>query len=56
MGHVTASIRTAQGVVASHWHYEGDQVRYTFTVPEGCTARVDFGDRVVELTEGIHRF
>lgn len=56
LGHVTASIRTAHGVVASHWHYEGDQVRYAFTVPEGCTARVDFGDRVVELTEGIHRF
>lgn len=56
LGHVTASIRTAHGVVVSHWHYEGSQVRYTFTVPEGCTARVDFGDHVVELTSGTHRF
>ncbi|MGN1248433.1 MAG: family 78 glycoside hydrolase catalytic domain [Candidatus Spyradocola sp.] len=56
LGHVTASIRTAHGTVAAHWHYEGDQVRYTFTVPKGCTARVDFGDRVAELTEGTHRF
>ena len=56
LGHVTASIRTAHGIVAAHWHYEGDQVRYTFTVPKGCTARVDFGDRVAELTEGTHRF
>ena len=56
MGHVSASIRTAQGLVASAWAYEGDKVRYTFTVPAGCTAVAQIGGAEYELSAGVHRF
>ena len=56
MGHVSASIRTAQGLVASSWAYEGDKVRYTFTVPAGCTAVAQIGGAEYELSAGVHRF
>ena len=56
MGHVSASIRTAQGLVASAWAYEGDKVRYTFTVPAGCTAVAQIGGAAYELSAGVHRF
>ena len=56
MGHVSASIRTAQGLVASAWAYEGDKVRYTFTVPAGCTAVAQIGGAEYALSAGVHRF
>lgn len=35
-----ASYRTPFGTVESHWHYEGDNWVWNFTVPEGTTASV----------------
>ena len=45
-----------QGRVAWAWAYEGDKVRYTFTVPAGCTAVAQIGGAEYALSAGVHRF
>ncbi len=55
MGRVSASIQTERGLVASAWAYDGDgSIRYTFTVPQGCTACARIGGKTVELEPGTH--
>lgn len=56
MKHVSASIRTAHGLVSSSWAYDEDQVHYTFTVPEGCTAEARLEGRTFHLGAGVHTF
>ena len=57
MGYVKASIRTERGVVGSQWRYMDDgSVRYTFTVPTGCTADAEIEGQVIEMNEGVHTF
>ena len=57
MGYVKASIRTERGVVGSQWRYMDDgSVRYTFTVPAGCTADAEIEGQVIEMNEGTHTF
>ena len=57
MGYVKASIRTERGVVGSQWRYMDDgSVRYTFTVPAGCTADAEIEGQIIEMNEGVHTF
>lgn len=40
LGFVRAEYKSAAGLIASAWHYEGDTWVWTFTVPAGATADV----------------
>ena len=40
LGHVTAEYNSAAGLIKSSWRYEGDNWKWTFTVPKGATATV----------------
>ena len=35
LGYAKAKLTTRQGDIISEWLYEGDSVRYCFTIPEG---------------------
>jgi len=39
-------------VITSEWVYEGDFVRYSFTVPEGSTAYVTVAENDTEKLPG----
>lgn len=40
LGHITAEYNSAAGLIKSSWRYEGDNWKWTFTVPKGATATV----------------
>ena len=40
LGSLSASYRSAAGLIKSEWHYEGDAWVWTFTIPDGATATV----------------
>ena len=40
LGFVKAEYQSAAGLIKSHWHYEGNQCIWDFTIPEGATATV----------------
>ena len=40
LGHVTATYRSAAGLIKSAWRYEGAKWIWDFTIPEGATATV----------------
>lgn len=40
LGSLDAVYRSPQGVIESHWKYDGDDWAWTFTVPEGSQAKV----------------
>jgi alpha-L-rhamnosidase len=57
LGHLTASIQTRQGLLLSHWEYEGDAVRYRFIIPAGCIAECTLPNGCkATLTEGEYTF
>lgn len=41
IGHVKADYRSAAGTIVSAWHYEGNDIIWTFTIPEGADALVE---------------
>ncbi len=55
LGFARASLKTKYGLVAAAWHYEGDVVRYEFTVPASCTATVTIDGKSFPLGAGTHR-
>ena len=40
LGHLDASYQSASGLIKSSWRYEGNQWKWTFTIPQGATASV----------------
>ncbi len=56
LGSAAASLETGYGTAASEWTYEDGRVRYTFTVPAGCTGTAQIGGSTVELPEGVSVF
>ena len=40
LGHLDAVYPSVAGTIESHWHYEGNEWIWTFTIPEGSTASV----------------
>lgn len=40
LGSVSADYNSAAGLIRSHWHYDGEEWIWEFTVPEGATASV----------------
>lgn len=56
LGYVKASIDTRNGKVASEWSVDGDNVKYTLTVPENSTATAIIGNEAYELSSGVHTF
>lgn len=56
LGYVKASIDTRSGKVASEWEIDGNDVKYTLTVPEQSTATAMLGDKRYELSSGVHTF
>ena len=40
LGHINAVLNTFYGEIKSSWKYKGDLWEWTFTIPEGCSARV----------------
>lgn len=53
---VEASVETAFGTVSSSWRHENGGVRYTFTVPEGATARITLKKTVQTVSAGTYEF
>lgn len=51
-----ASIDTRDGKVAGGWVREGEKIRYFLSVPQGCTAEVHLGGKVVKVNAGEHNF
>ncbi len=45
-------LQTRSGVIVSEWEYVDDDVRYSFTIPEGTVARVKLHGREDEVLEG----
>ncbi len=54
LGSAKARIDTRNGSVVSEWAYEGDDIRYCFTVPSGVTATVTVDGKTEELSEGTY--
>ena len=55
LGFARAAWDSPKGRIESAWRYEGDEVRYDFTVPSGLTAEVTLPDgRKCTLTAGTH--
>ncbi|MBQ9084053.1 MAG: family 78 glycoside hydrolase catalytic domain [Clostridia bacterium] len=52
MGSAKARLETRCGVITSEWVYEGDFVRYSFTVPDGSTAYVKVAENDTEKLSG----
>ncbi len=51
-----AVYNSASGVWESHWRYDGDTVRFAFTVPEGCQAELTLDGVSQTLPAGKHAF
>ncbi len=55
-GNVEASVDTVYGMVESTWRYEGEQIRFTVTVPPNTTAVFETPDgKQTELGSGTHQ-
>ena len=56
LGWVSAEYKSVAGLVKSAWRYEGDEWIWTFTVPEGTTARVTVPgeNKSSDYTAGTH--
>ncbi len=52
LGSAKARLSTRCGVITSEWSYDGEFVRYAFTVPDGCTATVRLADGKEERLGG----
>ena len=57
MGFAKAAIETKYGKLMSAWHYNGNEIRYDFSIPEGVTAELTLpGGLKKTLTAGEHLF
>ena len=54
LGFVECAIDTVRGTVESSWVFEGDAVRFSFTVPEGVEARICLPDGQESCVTGGH--
>ena len=55
LGHLDASYKSAEGLIKSSWHYEGDTWIWEVTIPEGSTATVYMPDgEVKSMGSGTH--
>ena len=52
LSYARAALESRHGRIESGWQVEGDRIRFTFLVPEGCTATVTVGDTVREIAAG----
>ena len=52
LGSAKAKIDTRSGSIMSEWYCEGDDVRYSFVIPEGTTATVTIDGKTEELGAG----
>lgn len=52
LGHARGCIETRQGTVRVSWVYEGEQVRYSFEIPDGVSATVRLTDGTSEILGG----
>ena len=57
LGFVENSVETAGGVLASSWHYHGNELRYEIEIPEGTVADLTLpGQAVQRLSAGSYLF
>ena len=57
LGFVENSVETAGGVLASSWHYHGNELRYEIEIPEGTVANLTLpGQAVQRLSAGSYLF
>ncbi len=56
LGYAKARIMTAHGEVVSGWEYtgEGNNCRFTFTIPKGCHATLYLDNEEYEFTDGTY--
>jgi len=54
LGSAKARLETKNGTIFSSWVYEGDSVRYAFTIPEGTCATVTIDGVTEELSAGSY--
>ncbi|MBQ9692430.1 MAG: family 78 glycoside hydrolase catalytic domain [Clostridia bacterium] len=52
LGSAKAKLDTRSGSIMSEWYCEGDDVRYSFVIPEGTTATVTIDGKTEELSAG----
>ena len=52
MGYVKARQKTPHGEIASEWRYEGDDWKWTFTIPKGTEAAVRLPGKQIAETYG----
>ena len=53
---VNASIDTKYGKVSSSWSRDNGKIKYTFEVPDECTATVILGGDHINIGAGTHNF
>ncbi len=57
LGFVENSVETAMGVITSAWHYNGNELRYDITIPEGTVADLVLPGRAAQrLSAGTYLF
>ena len=56
LGYAKAKIDSRAGEIVSEWRYEGDSVRYHFTVPEGAIATVTIDGITKDYSAGDYSF
>ena len=52
LGFARARIETRSGIIKSEWRYDGEGIRYAFSIPEGVTAEVTIDGTTKIYTEG----
>ena len=52
--HLYASLKTENGLLSSAYYFEGDRVRYEFTIPKNVRASITLPDGVHEVGEGSY--
>ncbi len=53
---VNASLETRNGLVKSSWKYNGDEVTYNISIPQGVTAKIILGDETYEVEGGEYEY
>ena len=54
LGHLEATYKSAAGTIKSAWKYEGDNCKWTFTIPRGATATVVLPSETKEYQAGTY--
>ena len=54
--HLFASLKTENGVISSAYYFEGDRVRYEFSIPKNTTATIVLPNGTYEVESGTYTY